>query len=229
MTNEFIILGTIVLDLSAVILCYSLGRKYLVSLIVINLAMVSLSSPKTGEFFGFVGSPQTIFYSAIFLGTDILSEFHGKEEGYEAVWNGFLGLVAIAVLGKIVIWFNPTPDSASFGKAFNTVFGGTWRVALGSFVAYLISQRFDVWFFHKIKSLTEGKYLWFRNILSTSTSQLIDTVIFFPIAFGGIITELGQVMFVAYIMKIVVALVDTPFIYFVSYLRSDKAKVSLQA
>ena len=109
--------------------------------------------------------------------------------------------------------FNPIPDAETYGNAVNTVFGAAWRVALGSFVAYLVAQNFDIWFFHKMRERTQGRHLWFRNLGSTSVSQLIDTVIFFPIAFAGIMPNLFQVMIVAYIVQLIVAVLDTPYIY----------------
>ncbi len=213
MSNEVLVPLTIFFDLAIVLIAFRLGKAYVIGVIVVNLIMVSLASPKLGLFFGVVGSPQTIFYASIFLGTDILSEFYGKKAGYEAVWTGFLALAMLTILGQIVIYFQEIPDTSAYASAFNTLFAGTWRVALGSFAAYFVAQQFDVWFYHELKERTGGKKLWFRNMASTSTSQLIDTLIFFPIAFWGIIPQLGSVMLVAYILKIVVAVLDTPFLY----------------
>ena len=59
--------------------------------------------------------------------------------------------------------------------------------------------------------------LWLRNNGSTVVSQLLDTAIFYGIAFYGIVPgwDLVQLIIAAYCLKIVIALVDTPFVYFV--------------
>lgn len=213
MSNETIVLLVALLDLIAVLIAFRLGTPFLIAVIVTNLVMVSITAPKVGSAFDVIMSPQSIFYAAIFLGTDLLSEFKGKKVAYSAVWASFLALVLLAILSQFVVRFTPIEGAAVFGKSMDTVLSGTWRIALGSFVAYSIAQNFDVWFFHFIKEKTKGKYLWLRNNLSTVTSQFIDTIIFFPIAFAGIMPELVQVMIVAYVIKLIVAFIDTPFMY----------------
>ena len=90
--------------------------------------------------------------------------------------------------------------------------------------AYLISQTFDVWLFHKLKTITQGKYLWIRNNVSTLSSQALDTFIYtfvwvlagelsFIVAFSIALTK--------YIFKIFIALIDTIFIYLVKDVRND--------
>lgn len=222
MSNELLIILAALVDLSIVLIAFRFGKPYVIGVIVVNLIMVSLSAPKAGLIFGFYGSPQTIFYASIFLGTDMLAEFYGKRSGYQAIWTGFIALALLAFLGQVVMHFVPVPESEEYGEAFSTLFGGTWRIALGSFVAYMVAQQFDIWFYHKIKEVTDGKKLWLRNILSTSTSQGIDTLIFFPIALAGLVPGLISIMIVAYLMKIAVAILDTPFLYLARRLMKNK-------
>ena len=47
-----------------------------------------------------------------------------------------------------------------------------------SMIAYLFSQYFDVWFYKKLLIITNKKFLWLRNNLSTMTSSLLDNTIF---------------------------------------------------
>ena len=79
-------------------------------------------------------------------------------------------------------------------------------------VAYLISQHLDVWIFNKIKQKTGGKMLWLRNNGSTLISQLVDSAIFTIIAFAGVY-PLWELMLFTYIIKVIVAVLDTPFMY----------------
>jgi uncharacterized integral membrane protein (TIGR00697 family) len=91
------------------------------------------------------------------------------------------------------------------------------RVTVASLLSYMVSQTFDVWAFHHIKARTGEAKLWLRNNGSTVASQLLDTAIFYGIAFFGIIptAQLIQLILATYILKIVIALIDTPFVYFV--------------
>lgn len=89
-------------------------------------------------------------------------------------------------------------------------------------VAYLISQHHDVWAFNFWKKKTKGKHLWWRNNASTLVSQFLDSVIFVFIAFYGIF-DVVPLIIGNYVVKIIIALVDTPFMYGISAL-IDKVK-----
>ena len=93
------------------------------------------------------------------------------------------------------------------------VFGTSVRIFIASIIAYLITQNFDVWFYHFLSKLTKGKYLWLRNCGSTTTSQLIDSLVFFSIAFYGVLPNWIEVAIFGFIVKAIIALLDTPFIY----------------
>jgi uncharacterized integral membrane protein (TIGR00697 family) len=95
-------------------------------------------------------------------------------------------------------------------------------------VAYLISQHWDVFVFHRIRDVTGDSKLWLRNIASTGTSQLIDTVVFTLTAFWLLptVTGIGHALPSAilwgtiigqYVVKLGIAAVDTPLVYAAVY------------
>jgi len=84
-------------------------------------------------------------------------------------------------------------------------------------VAYLLSQHHDVFAFQFWKNKTKGRHLWLRNNLSTMVSQAIDTVIFITIAFYGVM-DIVPLLIGQYVIKLIIGVLDTPFIYFVSWL-----------
>jgi len=155
-----------------------------------------------------------ILYPVTFLFTDIVSEVDGKEQARALVMMGFyMSLVMVIVLfvGKLL-------PSAPFWKhqdAYNSILGATPRIVLASMIAYLISQHHDVWAFHWWKEKTAGKHLWLRNNLSTIVSQLIDSTLFIGIAFGGMYPLKTIVIMIVsqYLVKVGIALIDTPFCY----------------
>jgi uncharacterized integral membrane protein (TIGR00697 family) len=67
--------------------------------------------------------------------------------------------------------------------AFRQVFAASTGIVAASLAAYVVSQNWDVFVFHAIGELTDGNHLWLRNIGSTASSQLLDTVIFISVAF----------------------------------------------
>jgi len=155
-----------------------------------------------------------VLYGSIFLATDLLSELYGKAEAKKGVWLGFYAMIFFLIMMQISLLF--TPDPSDFSQPhLKALFTPMFRIVAGSLVAYLISQFHDVWAFLFWKKVTNGKHLWIRNNLSTLTSQLIDSVLFCSIAFLGIwpMNVWFQVLITTYIMKLFVAIIDTPFLY----------------
>jgi len=161
--------------------------------------------------FGLASTGGNILYASIFLATDIVCEHWGKAEANRAVRIGFFVSLFFLVASQFIIKFIPADYDFAQG-AMQTLFVLTPRIVVGSMIAYLISQHLDVWLFHKIKNKTGEKMLWLRNNGSTFISQLVDSIIFTTIAFAGVY-PLFQLIFFTYIIKLIVAVLDTPFIY----------------
>ena len=96
-----------------------------------------------------------------------------------------------------------------------TLFDYTPRFVFGSLLAYLISQSFDVWVFHRIREATKGRHLWLRNTASTLLSQAIDTLIYGLVVWWGLVDLVTalQLAGAKYVFKFAIAVIDTPFIY----------------
>ncbi|MBO8182763.1 MAG: queuosine precursor transporter [Archaeoglobus sp.] len=163
-----------------------------------------------------VGPAGVIVYASTFLVTDILTELYGKEYGKKAVITGFAANIVAIISILIALKWTPAPFvSAEFEQSFESVLGLAPRIVIASIIAYVISQTHDVYAFHFWKQKTRGRFLWFRNNASTMVSQLIDTVIFITIAFYGIFgtDQILSLIVGQYILKLIIAAVDTPFMY----------------
>lgn len=213
---------TLTLDLSMTLLMYRLfGRLGLTAAIVLAILLANLQGPKLTVIMGMETSLGVIFYSSIFFATDLLGEKHGRAAASQAVLLGFGVSVIIVVMMSMSLLYLPStrPESALFSseihQAFSRILDFTPRFVFGSLLAYLISQSFDVWFFHKVKAWTHDRHLWLRNNLSTIASQALDTVLYAVIVWWGIF-DLGTAMQLAlakYAFKVFIAAFDTPFIY----------------
>lgn len=98
--------------------------------------------------------------------------------------------------------------------AFKLIFGFSFRIVLGSLVAYFVSQSIDIKLYSWIRSkFPSDQMLWLRNNGSTLISQWVDTAIFVLIAFYGTSYSLIQIMITTYVLKAIIAILDTPFVY----------------
>jgi uncharacterized integral membrane protein (TIGR00697 family) len=220
--QEMLWLTTLVLDLGGTLVLYRLfGKAGLQVAIATAIILANLQGPKLTVIFGMETSLGVIFYSSIFFATDVLSENYGRAEANKAVRMGFAVSVIVLLMMSFSMLYLPSqmPATAEFSakvhSAFSTIVNFTPRMIIGSLIAYAISQSFDVWAFHKIKLLTGDRWLWLRNNLSTMSSQVVDTAIFTLVVWApvvGIKSALG-LGFAKYIFKLVIAMIDTVFIY----------------
>jgi len=157
-------------------------------------------------------------YAVTFFASDCYAELYGRSEATKLVNVAFamnfvlLGLVWLAIKAPIL----PGPGSVS-QSVFASALGPSTSIVAGSMLAYLVSQNLDVFTFHFLRDATEGRALWLRNLGSTATSQLVDTLIFISIAFlilGNMsLDDAAGLMIGQYLVKLAVAGLDTPFVY----------------
>ncbi len=154
-----------------------------------------------------------VVFPLTYLFDDVLTEVWGYAASRIVIWTGFLAnaLVvffiecAIALPGVV-----PGQDAA-----FRSVLGGTPRIVIASFVAYLAGEFLNSYVLARLKVATEGRFLWLRTIGSTVVGQSVDTALFISIAFTGILAPhvlLATIAGVA-VLKICYEVIATPLTY----------------
>jgi len=213
--NEILWISFALMDLCMVLVVYRFfGRIGLFGLMVFNLLLCNIQVLKTVELFGLTTTLGNILYASVFLATDLLSEFHGKQEARKGVLLGFVTLLMMVGYMQLALYFQPAADDFA-QPHLQALFGFMPRIALASMAAYLVSQTHDVWAYHFIRSRTGEKMLWLRNNASTLVSQFLDSSIFCVIAFWGVfpMEVFTEILISTYVIKVAVAVLDTPFIY----------------
>jgi len=160
-----------------------------------------------------------LWYPLTFLITDVTSEVYGARRARRLVIIGFcmsLALLASSLIGVALPASPVYPLQADYAH----IFGPVWRLLFASMAAYLLAQLIDVQLFHFWKRRTAGRHLWLRNNGSTIVSQLVDSVtvnlIFLyrnPTVFDGTLEDLAHIIFAVYLVKVAIALLDTPLCY----------------
>lgn len=213
MSNEVIYFSIVIIDLSLALLAFKFGKKWVIGFIVTNLIIVTCIAGKVVDILGFSTTVAGPFYAAIFLATDCLTEHYGKKIGYQSVLIGFFTISLFVGLVQLSLLIPPVEFAVELHASMKMVFGTSVRIFIASVIAYLVTQNFDVWFYHFLHKLSKKKHLWLRNTVSTTTSQFIDSIIFFSIAFYGVLPNWIEVAIFGFIVKAIIALLDTPFIY----------------
>jgi hypothetical protein len=206
----------LVINFGAILIAYRIwGRLGLYLWVPISVIVANIQVTKTVNLFGLEATLGNIVYASGFLVTDILSECFSKEASKKAIGIGFFSLISMTLLMQLAIMFNPAA-SDFVQDSLVTVFSVMPRIMIASLIAYFISNHHDIiaYEFWKRK-FPSTKMIWLRNNASTFVSQLIDSIIFTLIAFYGVfeMNVLLQIILSTYLLKWIVAILDTPFIY----------------
>jgi len=217
MSNELIFIITVLLYLGSVLGLYKLfGKNGLYAFAIFGTLLGNIAVCKCVDIFSFSTTAGNVLYAATFLVTDILSEKYGRKSASRAVAYSFSTMVLWMIGTQLILLFTPNANDY-INESLKVVFGLVPRITAASLAGYIVSQNLDVYLYHLIWNRTgnDRTKLWLRNNGSTLTSQAIDTVIFMFIAFWGVypVPVFFSILVTTYLFKAVVALLDTPFMY----------------
>lgn len=233
MKNELLLIGSVLLIYGTVLIAYRIFGKtglYVMTALCTVLANIEVLMIING--FGMEQTLGNVMFASTYLITDILSENEGKKCASRAVWLGVLS--SLVMLAFSQYWLLYTPAASDWASEhIRAIFSTTPRLLLASFLAYIISQRFDVGLYHRLWDATTKKtgdrvrFLWLRNNAATLISQVLNTVIFTTVAFAGWYDTktLISIMFSTYVIYIFTSLLDTPAIYIARKLK-QKGKIN---
>jgi hypothetical protein len=172
----------------------------------------------TLPFFGAVPfGAGVLFFPISYIFGDILTEVYGYGRDRRVVWAGFGALAFASFMSWVVVSLPPGHSEFmdKYQGSLEMVFGNAWRIALGSMLAFWSGSFANSYVLAKMKIATKGKYLWMRTIGSTLVGELVDSSLFYFIAFYGIWAT-GDVIKVAmtqYVLKTSWEVVMTPVTY----------------
>lgn len=214
--NEVLFIVSILINFIGIILSYKMFNKIgLFVWVAIATIIANIEATKCVDMFGISVTLGNVIYSTIFLATDILSEMYSGSEARKAVKIGFFSMVTFTILTQIDLIFIPNSQDL-VNNSMHTIFGFMPRLCFASIFTYIISNTLDTYLYEYIKNkFPQDKFLWLRNNGSTMISQLVDSILFTLIAFAGIYSweVVINLVIVTYAVKVVVAILDTPFIY----------------
>lgn len=221
--NELLFFVTIVINFIGILLAYKLfGKIGLFAWIALATVIANIEVTKCVDMFGFSLTLGNVIYGSTFLATDMLSEFYGGKEARKGVFIGFFATIMFTVISQINLLF--VPNSQDFvSDAMKTLFSLTPRLCVASMAAYLVSNVLDTYTYDWIRKRFPNQ-LWLRNNGSTMTSQLVDSFLFTFAAFYGVfdMAMLVELSITTYLLKVIIAACDTPFLYVARNIRSKE-------
>ena len=203
---------------------------------ITNAIVAELIGGKLVTFFGlFTQSIGIILWPTIFLLTDLINEYFGKD-GVRKLTYITIALISFTfIILSIALNIEATSFSPVSDDAFRKVFGQSQWIIVGSIIAFLVSQLVDVYVFWFFKTITGNKHIWLRATGSTLVSQLVDTFVVQYIAFvlpvKWAFDEFLRNASWGYVFKLLVAIALIPLIYIGHhiigrYIKKDELSVS---
>jgi hypothetical protein len=156
-----------------------------------------------------------LFFPISYIFGDILTEVYGYARDRRVVWSGFGALIFAAFMASIIVHLPPADLWRAKQAAVEEIFGNTPRIILASIIAFWCGSFVNSYVLAKMKIATRGRWLWTRIIGSTVCGELIDSALFYGIAFAGLWPTdlLITVSITQYVLKSVWEVVMTPVTY----------------
>lgn len=184
---------------------------------VLMISQVTAVKPVEIGLFGVVITGADLIFPLSYLMGDVLTEVYGFARARVAIWTG---LVANVLLSGALWLVGNMPGEAGWvaeggQQAWEMLLGLAPRIALASLSAYIVGEFVNSYVLARMKVATKGRHLWLRTIGSSLVGQGVDTLIFFPIAYGGEWpwSLIWQIMAAAYVLKVSVEVILTPLTY----------------
>ena len=133
---------------------------------------------------------------------DCIAEVWGFKKARLIIWSGFAINFFVVALGLIAVAI-PAAPFLEGEEHFNFVFGMAPRIVAASLMAFLVGSFLNAYVMSKMKVASQGRNFSARAIWSTVVGETADSLIFFPVAFGGVIAwkELLIMMGIQIVLK----------------------------
>jgi queuosine precursor transporter len=186
------------------------------ALFVAVLLISNVASTKIVDLWFFTFDGGTLLFPLSYIFGDILTEVYGYGRSRKVIWLGFASALLMSLV-FILVGKMPSARGWENQEAYEKILGLTPRIVLASLAAYFCGEFSNSFVLAKMKVLTRGRHLWMRTIGSTLVGELVDTLLFVMIAFGGTLSAglLWTVVVSNYVFKTAVEALSTPLTYWI--------------
>ena len=158
-----------------------LGILFCVCLVAANLL-----ETKVVQIWKITATAGLVVFPISYIINDCIAEVWGFRKARLIIWMGFAMNFMVVALGQLAILMPAAPFWEG-EDGFNFVFGMAPRIAVASLTAFLVGSFLNAYVMSKMKISSKGKHFSLRAITSTVVGESADSLLFFPIAFGGVV------------------------------------------
>jgi uncharacterized integral membrane protein (TIGR00697 family) len=183
------------------------SRSILIPLVLFHLVVIAASNYLVQipvAIFGFQTTWGAFTFPLIFLATDLTVRIYGAAQARRIIFTVMLPALVISYVLSVLFYEAKFQGFAQLAE-LNTFVA---RIAIASFIAYTVGQLLDILVFNKLR---ENKSWWIAPAASSIIGGLIDTLLFFIIAFYQSTDEFmannwPEIATVDYVFKIIISI-----------------------
>ncbi len=167
----------------------------------------------------------TLCFPVSYILNDCITEVWGFSRARMVIWLGFVADLMVVLLGQLTVWLPAAEYWQENEVHFNYVFGLAPRIAFASFCAFLIGSLLNSYVMSRMKRVSGERHFSIRAILSTLVGEGADSMIFFPLAFGGLmpLPDMGKLIMLQVATKTLYEIFVLPVtIRFVQYVKKKE-------
>ncbi len=174
-------------------------------------------------------SGAVLLFPISYVLNDCLTEVYGYRKARLVIWLAFALSGFTALMSDLVCRLPEPIDDGSklIAESFNSLFGMVPRTTIASLLAFICGSTVNSLIMSRMKVLSKGRGFGVRAVVSSVCGELVDSCIFFPIVFWGIVKSpsliLGMVA-TQVVVKTLYEIVILPFTsWFVKKLKAAEA------
>jgi len=213
MTNELIFFISILFVCSSTLFALRTGKHALIALICLQAVLVNLFVTKQIALFGFCATASDTLAIGASLGLNLLQEYWGKHTARSTIFLSFCAALFYTALSQLHLLYTPHALDTTH-EHFCALLTPLPRIIGASLITYLFVQWIDYHLYARLKNRYQGTQFAFRNFISLSFTQLLDTIFFSLLGlYGTIITTsaaLRDIITISYILKMIVIITAVP-------------------
>lgn len=171
--------------------------------IVFNVCLIAANLLETKVIqLGLTVTAGLLVFPISYIINDCIAEVWGFRKARLIIWSGFVMNFFVVTLGLIAVSLPAAPFWEG-EEHFNFVFGMAPRIVAASLMAFLVGSFLNAYVMSRMKIASRGRNFSARAIWSTVVGETADSLIFFPVAFGGVIAwrELAVMMGLQILLK----------------------------
>lgn len=163
---------------------YSLPFVILTVLFCVCLIVANLVEIKTVDVGVTTITAGLVVFPLSYIINDCVVEVYGFRKARLVIWLGFAMNLMVTIMLQLAIIL-PGAEGWESQAAMEAIYGGVPRILLASFIAFVVGSLLNAWVMERMKQSDGDRRFSLRAILSTVVGEGADSLIFFPMAFGG--------------------------------------------